>query len=84
MADTTGQSDAIIAAAGKSLAVNRDGGIHRRGLTPSIGRGSAEPVAATKTLVSPKVTMTDPPACLAHLPDSILISLPPTTTVSMT
>jgi hypothetical protein len=42
MADTTGQSSAIIAAAGKSLEAQRAGGIHRRGLTPSIGRGSAE------------------------------------------
>lgn len=42
MADTTRQSDAIMHAAGQSLAVQRAGGLHRRGLTPSIGRGSAE------------------------------------------
>jgi hypothetical protein len=42
MADSTGQSEAIIAAARESLAVNREGGLHRRGLTRSIGKGSAE------------------------------------------
>ena len=42
MADSTGQSDKIIEAAGKSLAAQRAGGIHRRALTPSIGKGSAE------------------------------------------
>lgn len=39
MADSTHQSDRILSAAGKSLALQRDGGVHRRA---SIGRGSAE------------------------------------------
>ena len=39
MVDTTRESDAILSAAGKSLALNRDGGVHRRA---SIGRGSAD------------------------------------------
>ena len=42
MADSTSQSDAILDAAGKSLAVQRAGGLHRRALSRSIGRGSAE------------------------------------------
>jgi hypothetical protein len=42
MADTTGQSNAILDAAGRSLAVQRAGGLHRRALAPSIGKGSAE------------------------------------------
>lgn len=39
MPDMTRESDQILSAAGKSLALQRDGGVHRRG---SIGRGSAE------------------------------------------
>ncbi len=39
MPDTTRESDHILQAAGKSLALQRDGGVHRRA---SIGRGSAE------------------------------------------
>ena len=42
MADTTGHSNAILDAAGRSLAVQRAGGLHRRALAPSIGKGSAE------------------------------------------
>lgn len=40
MVDTTRESDAILSAAGKSLAIQRDGGTHRS--AKSIGRGSAE------------------------------------------
>lgn len=42
MADTTGQSDAILRSAGQSLQVQRDGGYHRAMGPggPSIGRGS--------------------------------------------
>ena len=40
MADTSAQSDEIMAAAGRSLAVNRQGGYHRR--AQSIGKGSAQ------------------------------------------
>lgn len=39
MNDTTRESDRILHAAKQSLALQRDGGVHRR---PSIGRGSAE------------------------------------------
>src|SRR3569833_357120 len=42
MADTTGHSIAILVAAGRSLAVQRAGGLHRRALAPSIGKGAAE------------------------------------------
>ncbi len=40
MVDTTRESDQILSAAGKSLAVQRDGGTHRP--AESIGRGSAQ------------------------------------------
>lgn len=40
MADSTRQSDQILSAAGKSLALQRDGGVHRQ--AASIGKGSAE------------------------------------------
>jgi len=40
MADSTGQSDQIMSAAGKSLALQRDGGVHRHAGKP-IGKGSA-------------------------------------------
>lgn len=39
MTDSTGQSDQILTAAGRSLALQRDGGVHRR--ADSIGKGSA-------------------------------------------
>lgn len=39
MPDSTRDSDAILSAASKSLAVQRDGGVHRR--APSIGKASA-------------------------------------------
>ncbi len=42
MPDSTGQSSAILAAASQSLAVQREGGFHRRAGTLSIGKGSAE------------------------------------------
>ncbi len=41
MADTTGQSETILRDAGRSLAVQRDGGYHRRARSKSIGQGSA-------------------------------------------
>src|SRR5262245_59939589 len=50
----------------------------------SISRGCCEPDAVTRTMLSPQRMTTDPPACLAHLPVSIVISLPPTTAVSRT
>lgn len=40
MADITSQSDQILSAAGKSLALQRDGGVHRKAGGP-IGQGSA-------------------------------------------
>jgi len=42
MADTTRESEAILRDAGRSLAVQREGGHHRRAGAGSIGKGSAE------------------------------------------
>lgn len=42
MADTTHESEAILREAGRSLAVQQDGGFHRRAGSKPIGRGSAE------------------------------------------
>src|SRR5262245_27922753 len=50
----------------------------------SMSRGCAEPAAVTRTMLSPQRMTTEPPACLAHLPVSIVISLPPTMPVSRT
>src|SRR5688572_3667386 len=50
----------------------------------SMSRGCAEPAAVTSTMLSPQRMTTEPPACLAHLPVSIVISLPPTMAVSRT
>jgi hypothetical protein len=41
MADTTRESEAILREAGRSLAVQREGGYHRRAGSKSIGEGSA-------------------------------------------
>jgi len=43
----------------------------------SMSRGCCEPVAVTSSEVSPQRTTTEPPDCLAHLPVSTMISLPP-------
>src|SRR5690606_35251215 len=50
----------------------------------SMSRGSCDPDAVTRTMLSPQRMTTEPPACLAHLPVSIMISLPPTMAVSRT
>src|ERR1044071_9421733 len=50
----------------------------------SMSRGFWLPLAATSTMLSPQRMTTDPPACLAHLPVSTMISLPPTMAVSRT
>ena len=42
MADTTRESDAILRDAGRSLAVQQDGGYHRRAGSKSIGKGSSD------------------------------------------
>ena len=47
-------------------------------------RGFLDPAAVTRTMVSPSRTTAEPAACLAHLPVSIEISLPPTVTDSFT
>src|ERR1043165_2748591 len=50
----------------------------------SMSRGCADPAAVTSTMLSPQRTTTEPPACLAHFPVSMMISLPPTMAVSRT
>src|SRR5215510_6341231 len=50
----------------------------------SMSRGCAEPAAVTSTMLSPQRTTTEPAACLAHFPVSMMISLPPTMAVSRT
>ena len=50
----------------------------------SMSRGCAEPAAVTSTMLSPQRMTTEPLACLAHLPVSMVISLPPTMAVSRT
>src|SRR5688572_14937241 len=47
-------------------------------------RGSADPPAVTRTSVSPQRMTMAPEASLAHLPVSMMISLPPTRAESRT
>ena len=50
----------------------------------SMSRGCAEPAAVTSTMLSPQRMTTEPLACFAHLPVSMIISLPPTMADSRT
>src|SRR5262245_30698584 len=50
----------------------------------SMSRGCGDPAAVTSTMLSPQRMTTEPLACLAHFPVSMVISLPPTTAVSRT